>query len=159
MTKLASRHLTALRSKVISLHFKHRISEVFTSSDVSLHNIVIFLSYKPFETCQILLWITKGDSFQCYVLGCEFLGIFHTEATIDQRPVKVPTKGLQFSNKPVSEPETSLQSEVTISWQTWQCQCYGSTDTVRWGNMVGQGIDGWLNGGWDKTGMDFTEHG
>ena len=25
--------------------------------------------------------------------------------------------------------------------------------------MVGQGIDGWLNGGWDKTGMDFTEHG
>ena len=39
---------------------KHRISEVFTSGDVSLHNIVIFLSYKPFETCQleILLWIT-----------------------------------------------------------------------------------------------------
>ena len=41
--------------------FKHRISEVFTSGDVSLHNIVIFLSYKLFETCQILLWTTKDD--------------------------------------------------------------------------------------------------
>ena len=25
-----------------------------------VHNIVIFLSYKPFETCQILLRITEG---------------------------------------------------------------------------------------------------
>ena len=51
----------ALRSKAIVFGFKHRISEVFTSGDVSLHNIVIFLSYKPFETCEILLWITKDD--------------------------------------------------------------------------------------------------
>ena len=41
--------------------FKHRISEVFTSGDVSLHNIVIFLSYKPSKTCDILLWKNKAD--------------------------------------------------------------------------------------------------
>ena len=51
--------LIALRSKAIVFSFKHRISDVFTSGDVSLHKIVIFL--KPFETCQILVWITKGD--------------------------------------------------------------------------------------------------
>ena len=53
--------IIALRSKAIVFGFKHRISEVFTSGDVSLHNILIFLSYEPFETCQILLWITKDD--------------------------------------------------------------------------------------------------
>ena len=56
------RAFIALRSKSIVLRFKHRISEVFISGDVSLHNIVIFLSYKTFDTCEILLWITKGDT-------------------------------------------------------------------------------------------------
>ena len=36
-------------------------SEVFTSGDVSHQNIVIFLCYKLFKMCQILLWIPKGD--------------------------------------------------------------------------------------------------
>ena len=53
--------LIALRNKAIVFSFKHWISEVFTSGDVSLHNIVISLCYKSFETCHILLWITKGD--------------------------------------------------------------------------------------------------
>ena len=43
------------------IRFHHRISEVFTSGDVLLHNIAISLSYKPFETCQILLWITQDN--------------------------------------------------------------------------------------------------
>ena len=38
--------------------FKHWVSEVFTSGDVSLSNIVIFLGSKYFEICQILLWVT-----------------------------------------------------------------------------------------------------
>ena len=56
-----SERLVALRSKAIVSGFKHRISEVFTSSDILRHNIVIFLSDKPIETCQIVLWITKDD--------------------------------------------------------------------------------------------------
>ena len=51
----------ALRSKPIVLRFKHWISEMFTSGDVSLHSIVIFFSYEPFETYEILLWITEDD--------------------------------------------------------------------------------------------------
>ena len=79
------RAFIALRSKSIVLRFKHRISEVFISGDVSLHSIVIFLSYKTFDTCEILLWITKGDTKFCseisnvYALGMD--GIFKSNLT------------------------------------------------------------------------------
>ena len=56
---LGSYVVIALRSKAIVPGNKHRISEVFISGNVSLNNIIIFLSYKSFEACQIILWITK----------------------------------------------------------------------------------------------------
>ena len=55
------RNIVTLRSKAIVFSFKHRISEVFTSGDVSLQNIVIFLSYNLLHCSVITLFI---ESFE-----------------------------------------------------------------------------------------------
>ena len=41
-----------------ALGLRHWVSEVVTSGDVSLSNIVMFHGCESFETCQILLWVT-----------------------------------------------------------------------------------------------------
>ena len=48
-------------SDAIDMDFKYWVSEVFTSDDVLLPNIVMFLGCTSFETYGILLCMTKGD--------------------------------------------------------------------------------------------------
>ena len=82
----------------------HRISEVFTSGDVSLHNSVVFLSYKPSETCQILLWITKR-SYKIFIVKFQMStcdagdGIFKSYLTniSIEHSLNTTTKGLLHS--------------------------------------------------------------
>ena len=54
--------------------YRHQVSEVFTSGDVSLSNIVIFHCCKSFETRQILLWMKYGDTrFLYWNLKCLYV--------------------------------------------------------------------------------------
>ena len=50
---LAIHGLSLRVSDAIDMDFKHQVSEVFTSGDISLPNIVMSLGCKSFETCQI----------------------------------------------------------------------------------------------------------
>ena len=54
---LKLRALSLRMSEAVDMDLEYRVSKLFTSSDVSLPNIVMFLGCNCFETCQILLLV------------------------------------------------------------------------------------------------------
>ena len=72
--------LSLHESSAITIDFKHRAWEVFTSSDVSFPNVVIIFGCRYFAKSQILVWMAKGDSFKSYLSNISIEHVLNTIA-------------------------------------------------------------------------------